>query len=116
MSNHYRKNHFYNENMQKNNYEIHYHYCKEDAYHYDRRNYLYQDYTSYSNANYYDYGCRPTYNNTKFFENSYEDQPYSTHSSFAPKNTSLYSRSSDFYSTPYNHHVDNTLLEFIREM
>ena len=51
-----------------------------------------------------------------FFENSYEDEPYSTHSCFVHQNTSLYSTSSDLYSTPYNDQVDNTLLEFIREI
>ena len=62
------------------------------------------------------YGFQPTFNSTKSFENSYEDQPYSTHSSFIPQNTSPYSTSSDFYSTPHCDQVDNTLLEFIREM
>ena len=114
MFDHYRKNHFYNENMQK--YGNHSQYYKEDAYHYDKKNYLCQDYTSYSNANSYNYDFQPTFNNTKCFENSDEDQPYSTHSSFVPQNTSPHSRSSDFYSTPHCDQVDNTLLEFIREM
>ena len=114
MFDHYRKNHFYNENMQK--YGNHSQYYKEDAYHYDRKNYLCQDYTSYSNANSYNYDFQPTFNNTKCFENSDEDQPYSTHLSFVPQNTSPHSRSSDFYSTPNCNQVENTLLEFIREM
>ena len=114
MFDHYRKNHFYNESMQK--YENHSHYYKEDAIHCDRRNYFCQDYTSFSNVNSYNYGLQPTSNNYKCFENSYEDQPYSTHSSFVPQNTSPCSRSSDFYSTPHCDQVDNTLLEFIREM
>ena len=114
MFDHYRKNHFYNESMQK--YENHSHYYKEDAIHHDRRNYSYQDYTSYSNANSYNYGFQPTFNNTKCFENSHEDLPHSTHSSFVPQNTSHCSRSSDFYSTPHCDQVDNTFLEFIREM
>ena len=114
MFDHYRKNHFYNESMQKH--ENHSHYYKEDAIHCDRRNYFCQDYTSFSNANSYNYGLQPTSNNSKCFENSYEDQPYSTHSSFIPQNTSPYSTSSDFYSTPHCDQVDNTLLEFIREM
>ena len=114
MFDHYRKNHFYNESMQK--YENHSHYYKEDAIHHDRRNYSCQDYTSYSNANSYNYGFQPTFNNTKCFENSHEDLPHSTHSSFVPQNTSHCSRSSDFYSTPHCDQVDNTFLEFIREM
>ena len=58
--------------------------------HYDRINYSYQDCNSYSNAiaNSYDYSCRPTFNDTKFFENSYKDQPYSIDSSFVSQNTS----------------------------
>ena len=114
MFDHYRKNHFYNESMQKH--ENHSHYYKEDAIHCDRRNYFFQAYTSFSNANSYNYGLQPTSNNSKCFENSYEDQPYSTHSSFVPQNTSPCSRSSDFYSTPHCDQVDNTFLEFIREM
>ena len=109
MFDHYRKNHFYNENMHK--YGNHYDYYKEDAHHYDKKNYFCQDYTSFSNVNSNNYGLHPTFNDTKFSENSYEDQPYSTHSSFVP-----YSKSSDFYSTPHCDQVDNTLLEFIREM
>ena len=114
MFDHYRKNHFYNESMQK--YENHSHYYKEDAIHHDRRNYSCQDFTSYSNSNSYNYGFQPTFNNTKCFENSHEDLPHSTHSSFVPQNTSHWSRSSDFYSTPHCDQVDNTFLEFIREM
>ena len=116
MFDHYRKNHFYDEDMHKDNYGNHSQYYKEDAIHYDRRNYFCQDYNSYSNANSYSYGSQPTFKNTKCFENSYEDQPYSTHSSFVPQNTSPYSRSSDFYSTPHCNQVDNSFLEFIREM
>ena len=56
-----------------------------------------------------------TFNNTKFFENSYENQPYSAHSSFVPRNTSPHSGSCDFYSTPACDQVDNSFLEFIRE-
>ena len=117
MFDHNRKNHFNNEDMRKYKYGNDFHYYQEDAYHYDRINYSYQDYNSYSNAsaNSYDYGCRPTFNDTNFFENSYEDQPYSTHSSFISQNTSPYPRSSDFYSNPYCDQVDNTLLEFLRE-
>ena len=114
MFDHYRKNHFYNESMQK--YENHSHYYKEDAIHCDRRNYFCQDYTSFSNANSYNYGLQPTSNNSKCFENSYQDQPFSTYSYFVPQNTYPHSRSSDFYSTPNCNQVDNTLLEFIREM
>ena len=114
MFDHYRKNHFYNESMQK--YENHSHYYKEDAIHCDRRDYFCQDYTSFSNANSYNYGLQPTSNNSKCFENSYQDQPFSTYSSFVPQNTYPHSRSSDFYSTPHCNQVDNTLLEFIREM
>ena len=116
MFDHCRKNHFYDEDMHKYNYGNHSHYYEEDAYHYDRKNYFCQDYTSYSNANSYNYGFQPTFNNNKCFENSNEDQSYSTHSSFIPQNTSPCSRSSDFYSTPHCDQVDNTFLEFIREM
>ena len=114
MFDHCRKNHFYSESMQK--YETYSHYYKEDAINYDRKNYFCQDYNSYSNANSYNYGFQPTFSNTKCFEISYEDRPYSTHSSFVPQNTSPCARSSDFYSTPHCDQVDNTLLEFIREM
>ena len=116
MFDHCRKNHFYDDDMHKYNYENHSHYYKEDAIHYDRRNDSCQDCTSYSNANSHNYGFQPTFKNSKCFENSYEDQPYYTHSSFVPQNTSPYSRSSDFYSTPYCDQVDNTFMEFIREM
>ena len=106
MFDHYKKNHFYNENMHK--YGNHSHYYKEDAYDYDRKHYFCQDYTSYSNANSYNYGFQLTWKNSKFFENSYEDQPYSSHSSFVPQDTSPYSRSSDFRSTPHCDQVDNS--------
>ena len=68
MFDNYKKNHFYNESMHKYNYGNHSQDYKEDAIHYDRINYLYQDYNLYSNANSYDYGFRPTFNDTKFFE------------------------------------------------
>ena len=116
MFDHYRKNHFYDEDMHKDEYGNHSHYYKEDAINYDRKNYFCQDYTSYSNINSYNYGFQPTFNNTKCFENSYEDQPYSTHSSFVPQNTSPCFGSSNFYSTSHCDQVDNTFLEFIREM
>ena len=115
MFDHYRKNHFSIENKHKYNYGNHSHYYAKEAIHYDSRYYLYHDYNSYSNANSYDYDCPRTCNSTKFCGNSYEVQSYSTHLSFVPQNTSLYSRSSDLYSTPYNDQVANTLLEFIRE-
>ena len=98
MFDHYRKNHFNNENMHK--YKNHSHYYKEDAINYDKKNYFCEDYNSYSNANSYNYGFQPTFNSTKCFENSYEDQPYSTHSSFTSQKTSPYPRSSNFYVTP----------------
>ena len=75
-----------------------------------------QDYTSYSNANSYNYGFQLTFKKSKCFENSYEDQPYSSHSSFVPQDTSPYSRSSDFRSTPHCDQVDKwrllNVLEF----
>ena len=116
MFDHCRKNHFYDEDMHNYKYENHSHYYKEDAINYDRKNYFCEDYNSDSNANSYNYGFQFTFNRCKFFENSYEDQPYSTHSSFTPQNTSPYPRSSDFYATPHCDQVENTLLEFVREM
>ena len=46
MFDHYKKNHFDNEDMHKCKYGNHSHYYQEDAYHYDRINYSYQDYNS----------------------------------------------------------------------
>ena len=52
---HYKKNHFYYEDMHKYNYGNHSHYSQEDTLCDDKRNYFSHDFTSYAHANSYDY-------------------------------------------------------------